>query len=104
MILAPMLTCCLVFIPFVLNILYSDQFLDATEYISWACLGMLLRLASWVISYMFVAKAESKLFIVNELLGNAYYLLFSIIGYKYWGLQGIGAAFALNFIVYLLLV
>lgn len=102
MILAPMLTCCLVFMPFVLYILYSDQFLGANEYISWACLGMLLRLASWVISYMFVAKAESKLFIVNELLGNAYYLLFSIIGYKYWGLQGIGAAFALNYIVYLL--
>lgn len=100
MILAPMLTCCLVFMPFVLWILYSDQFLAANEYISWACLGMLLRLAAWVISFLFVAKAESKLFIVNELAGCAYYLLFSIVGYKYWGLQGVGAAFALNYLVY----
>ena len=36
MILAPMLTCCLVFMPYVLQLLYSDRFLAANEYISWA--------------------------------------------------------------------
>lgn len=75
MILAPMLTFCLVFMPFVLNILYSDRFLAANEYISWACLGMILRFGSWVISFMFVAKAESKLFIKVELAANLYYLI-----------------------------
>lgn len=100
MILAPMLTICLVFMPFVLKILYSDKFLAANEYISWACLGMMLRLASWVISFLFVAKAESKLFMVNELVGILYYLLFSIIGYKILGLTGLGIAFALEYIFY----
>lgn len=100
MILAPMLTICLVFMPFVLKILYSDKFLAANEYISWACLGMMLRLASWVISYMFVAKAESKLFMINELSANLYYLVFSLIGYKTLGLTGLGIAFALEYIVY----
>ena len=102
MILAPMLTCCLIFMPSVLQILYSDQFLPAIEYISWACLGMMLRLASWVISFLFVAKAESILFMANELFANAYTLLFSILGYKFWGLQGIGLAFALNYLIYFL--
>lgn len=100
MILAPMLTICLVFMPFVLKILYSDQFLAANLYISWACLGMLLRFASWVVSFLFVAKAESKLFMINEISATAYTLLFSVVGYKFWGLQGIGAAFALNYLVY----
>lgn len=100
MILAPMLTICLVFMPFVLKILYSDKFLAANEYISWACLGMMLRLASWVISYLFVAKAESKLFMINELSGNLCYLAFSLIGYKTMGLTGLGIAFALYYIVY----
>lgn len=102
MILAPMLTICLVFMPFVLKILYSDKFLAANEYISWACLGMMLRLASWVISYLFVAKAESKLFMINELSANLYYLAFSLIGYKALGLTGLGIAFALEYIVYLI--
>lgn len=100
MILAPMLTCCLVFMPFVLKILYSDSFLAANEYISWACLGMMLRLAAWVISYLFVAKAESKLFLKLELSANIYYLVFSLIGYHFWGLIGLGIAFAMEYVVY----
>ncbi len=100
LILAPMLTCCLIFMPFVLQILYSDRFLGANEYISWACLGMLLRFGSWVVSFLFVAKAESKLFMANEISANIYMIVFSILGYKLWGLEGIGAAFALNYLVY----
>lgn len=100
MILAPMLTVCLIFMPFMLQLLYSDRFLAANNYISWACLGMLLRLASWVVSFLFVAKAESKLFMITEASANVYVLLFYIIGYNLWGLSGIGAAFALNYLVY----
>ena len=100
MILGPMLTVCIVFMPFMLTLLYSSQFVEANEYVSWACLGMMLRLAAWVISFLFVAKAESKLFIVNEGLACIYTVLFSIVGFKYWGLQGIGMAFALEYLVY----
>ena len=102
MILAPMLTICLVFMPFVLRILYSDSFLGANDFISWACLGMMLRLSAWVISYLFVAKAESKLFIINELLGNLHYIILSIIGYNLMGLCGLGIAFAIDYVIYLL--
>ena len=103
MIIAPMLTACLIFMPFVLKILYSDLFLAANEYISWACLGMMLRFASWIISYLFVAKAESKMFIKLELSSNIFYLVFSLLGYHYMGLAGLGIAFALEYVVYFLL-
>ena len=102
MILAPMLTGCLVFMPFVLELLYSDSFLGANEYVSWACLGMMLRLAAWVISYLFVVKAESKLFLKIELSANAYYLILSLLGYKFLGLTGLGIAFALQYVIYFL--
>lgn len=104
MILAPMLTFCLVFMPFVLKLLYSDQFLAANEYISWACLGMMLRMASWVISFLYVAKAESRLFIILELTANLIYLIFGLLGYKLLGLSGLGIAFALNYLVYFFIV
>lgn len=100
MILAPLLVLCLVFMPFVLRILYSKDFLEANLYIAWACLGMALRFASWIISFMFVAKADSKLFVINELLGCAYSLIFNILGYNILGLQGLGIAFALSYLVY----
>ena len=102
MILGPMLTFCLVFMPYVLQILYSDSFLAANEYVTWACLGMMLRFAAWVISYLFVAKAESRLFVKVELSANVYYLVFSLLGYKYFSLTGLGIAFALEYVVYFL--
>lgn len=100
MILAPMLLICLIFMPFVLKLLYSDKFLSANEYISWACVGMMLRMGSWIIAYLFIAKAESKLYIINEFSINILNLIFSLIGYHYWSLTGLGIAFALEYLVY----
>lgn len=102
LILVPMLTICLVFMPVILNVLYSNEFLRANDYISWACIGMYLRLASWVISFSFVAKAESKLFMLNEALACSYYVLFSVVGYYLGGLTGVGIAFTLQYLVYLI--
>lgn len=100
LILAPMLTICLVFMPFVVKLLYSDSFSAANDYISWACLGMMLRLGAWLIAHLFIAKAESKLYIWVELSVNIYNLVFCIIGYHFFGLLGLGIAFALEYFVY----
>lgn len=100
MILAPLLTVCLIFLPLILRTLYSDEFIGATGYITWACLGMMFRLSSWVVSYIFVAKAEAKLFVVNEFAVNVYSLVFSLIGYKVAGLRGLGIAFFLTYFAY----
>lgn len=100
MILGPMLTFCLLFMPFVLHVLYSDSFIGANDYVTWASLGMMLRFGAWIISYLFVAKAESKFFLKLELSANVYYLVFSLLGYKFLGLKGLGLAFALEYVVY----
>lgn len=100
LIMSPMLCLCLVFMPVLLELLYSDKFLGATHFILWCCLGMMFKLASWLVAFMFVAKADSKLFMINELLGNLYYLGFSLLGYIYYGITGLGIGFALNYLVY----
>lgn len=100
MILAPLLVICLVFMPFVLKILYSEDFLDANLYISWACLGMAFKFGSWIVSFLIVAKADSKVFIIIELIACLYSIILNLIGYKLWGLQGLGIAFVLTYILY----
>lgn len=100
MILAPMLTVCLLYMPIMLRLLYSDKFLPANDFLIWSCVGMMFKLSSWLISFQFIAKAESKLFIINESTACVYSLLLSIIGYKLYGLTGLGIAFALKFIIY----
>lgn len=98
--LAPLLSICILLMPTVIEVLYSEQFLPADNFIKWACLGMMFRLASWLVSYMFVAKAESKLFIINEFISTFNYLWISLLGYKLGGLTGMGIAFAINYCLY----
>lgn len=100
LILAPMILACIVYVPLIVRILYSNKFLDANDYIIWAASGMLFKMASWAISFVFIAKGESKLFIINETAVNIYSLGLQILGYLLWGLKGIGIGYALTFFIY----
>lgn len=102
LILAPMLAICLVFMPLMILILYSNKFLLANGYISWAALGMMLKMAAWPIGYLFVAKGESKIFILNEITQNIYTLVLNLIGYKLLGLTGLGISFMISQLLYFL--
>lgn len=102
LILAPLVASCIIFMPFILWLIYSERFLSANDFILIAVMGTLFKAASWVISYVFLAKAESRLFIINETVTNVYGLLFNLIGYKYGGLTGLGISFAAKYFVYLI--
>ena len=100
LILAPIIIACIIFMPYIIRLIYSEEFLLANDYISWAVVGLLFKAASWVISYVFLAKAETKLFIVNETITRLYSIAFEILGYYLLGLKGLGIAFLLNFVIY----
>jgi len=100
LILAPVLVSCIIFMPFVLEIIYSDKFLSANEYIIWSTAGMMFKLLSWLISYFIFAKGETKLFVSNEVITNIYFLLFSILGYHFYKLTGLGMAFLVSYLIY----
>lgn len=102
LILAPLLVACVVFIPIVVRVLYSEEFLSINPYIIWCSLGMLFKMASWSISYVFIAKGESKLFMINEMTAAIYTLLLNLLGYKLGGLQGLGISFSVSYLLYLI--
>jgi len=100
LIIAPLLLSCMIFMPFIIKLIYSDKFLPATDYILWAVFGMMFKTFSWTISFSFIAKAESKLFIINETITNVYFFLFNIVGYYFLGLTGLGISFIVSYFVY----
>ena len=102
LILAPILMIFFVFIHWVVQLLYSDQFMLVNGMIQWAALGMFFKTAAWTIGFIFLAKGSSKLFFISELLANSYTLLFNILGHILWGITGLGIAFLLSYIVCLL--
>lgn len=102
LLLAPLLLICMVFIPFIINILFSNKFCGIEDYVVWCSVGMLFKMASWAISYIFVAKGESKLFIIIESTAAIYTLALNVLGYKLLGLTGLGISFTISYILYLL--
>lgn len=98
--LAPLILACVVFVPWIVRLLYSERFLGANDYIIWAASGMLFKMASWAISFIFIAKGESKWFMINETAVNIYSLGFQILGYWLLGLKGIGIGYALTSLCY----
>ena len=102
LILCPMLLFCMLFMPFIIQLLYSSKFLPAIDYVTWAIPGMMLRLGAWLISFQFVAKGESRLFIINEVFTKLYTLPLSLLGYDFGGLTGMGIGFTIGYLIYFL--
>lgn len=104
LILAPMLSACILFAPIVIKILASDKFLPITDYMVWAAWGMFFKMVSWSIGYIFLAKADAKLFSITEVITCLYTFILTVLGYKVLGLTGIGLASAISLLLYLIMV
>jgi O-antigen/teichoic acid export membrane protein len=100
LILAPILCIFLIFVNWVIIILYSSKFIDVNGMLYWAALGMYFKAASWPISFVFLAKGDSKTFFLSELAAYSYILLLNVVGYKLWGLDGLGISFLISYIIY----
>lgn len=104
LILSPLIVFFLVFINWIVILLYSRQFIGAIEMIQWAIIGIFFKATSWSIAFIFLAKGESKAFFFIELVSTLLFLCFSLIGYNFGGLSGVGKAFTVYYLFYLILV
>ena len=90
-----------VFAPWLIKLLYSGRFTEADQILRWQCLGMLLRVASWPIAFILLAKGKRRLFLVTETAAHLVHLL--AFGLLTWfaGLTGASLAFAVLYSLYL---
>jgi O-antigen/teichoic acid export membrane protein len=104
LILAPLLVALIGLVPLVVHLFYTSQFMPITGMIKWTMLGMLFKAASWALAFSIVAKGDNRLFFVTETVGNALLLLLNLVGYQYFGLNGIGISFTAGYILYFILI
>ena len=100
LLLAPLIAAFLVLGELAIIVLYSTKFLGVTLMIAFGVLGIFLKAPGWCLGFAFLAKGESKTFFINELCFEIYALLFNIIFYHLWGLNGLGLSFIFNYIIY----
>ena len=83
----------LTFAEIVISLLYSSKFDPAVGILRWICLGMTLRVITWPIGFIIIAKNAKNLFFLTELAWTVVNVGLSWIFVNSFGLNGAGIAF-----------
>lgn len=83
----------LVLAPFVIRLFYSADFFPAVEVLRWQILGVFLRVVSWPMGFLTLAKGKGKIFVASQLTCNIIHVLLVLYAMRTWGLVGTGIAF-----------
>ena len=81
------------FAPWVVQLFYSGRFDTAAEILVWQMGGMLLRVMSWPLGFVALAKGRASIFIWTDVVAYSVYLVLAWIGLKHFDLPGAGMAF-----------
>lgn len=84
----------------IVSLLFSNDFLPMLDLMLWQLIGDVIKIGSWIISFMMISKAMTREFIIIEAI-----FLLSIIPLTYvcielFEFKGISIAFALNCLFY----
>jgi len=100
LVIMPIIIVFLAFAPLIVRVLYSADFMPIVSFINVGMLGMLFRAASWSMGYILIAKGDSKLFIKTSIFFNSVFLINNVIAYHFYGFEGMGFSFLINFIIH----
>lgn len=103
-ILAPILGVMILFASFCVKLLYSNDFIQIELFLQLLLFGSFIKVGSWAISFVFLAKGDIKVYIRNELIIKFISLVLYLSGYKLGGLMGVGLSFIINYIIYFIIV
>ena len=84
-------------------LLFSDAFLPIAALFPFQFAGDLLKIASWTLAYLMIAKARTRLYIATELGFSAFFVLLVMALTPSFGVKGAAIAHAVNYGTYLLL-
>lgn len=103
----PMLVSCLGLVyllrHFILWLLFTPAFYPMEALFAWQLAGDFFKIASWLLSFQMVAKAQTKLFISTETAFTLLYVILSFAFMKTNGIVGLVQGYLVNYILYSLL-
>ncbi|WP_316817966.1 O-antigen translocase [Pedobacter nyackensis] len=100
-----LLGCMLIFFLrfFIIKLLYTDGFLAMENLFLWQLAGDFFKIASWILAYLMLAKAMTKMYIICEIGFSVLYVVLGYVLVDHFHLKGITIAFALNYFIFLMI-
>ncbi|MCG3864088.1 MULTISPECIES: O-antigen translocase [unclassified Photobacterium] len=97
---SPIILCMLTFAPIIVKVLYSNDFYPSIEILRWQSFGDVLKILSWPLGFLLLAKGKTKSYFLIEMVWNISYFIFVYYGLKKYGIEVTGYCFVLSYFIY----
>tara|TARA_B110000046_G_scaffold65916_1_gene73620 strand:+ start:10964 stop:12232 length:1269 start_codon:yes stop_codon:yes gene_type:complete len=87
----------------IILILFSKEFNPVRDLFLYQLIGDVLKIASWLLSFMMIAKAMTKEFLITEVVSISLFLILSLCFFNNYGILGLTYAYAINYAIYLIM-
>ncbi len=88
----PGLSAIMALAPWIIQVLYTDDFGQSVELLKWCILGCICRAVSWPLSFVMLAKSKAKIFSGVEGFHQILRIALIYTGLKLFGLKGVAIA------------
>jgi PST family polysaccharide transporter len=79
--------------PWLVQLLFSDNFAEAVTLLRWQIVGDVLKVASWPLGFILLAKGNGRDFVFTEAFVNLVFVLIAWFGLPLWGLKATAFGF-----------
>ena len=87
---------------FIITLLFTKEFLSIRSLFFWQLIGDSLKIASWIFSFVFLAKGLTKYYIISEVVFSLTFYFFIVLLVPRFGLEATAISHAINYSGYLL--
>ncbi len=84
----------------IIGILFTKNFLPMRDLFFWQMIGDSLKIGSWILAYLMLSKAMTKLFVTTEILFAITSILLTYLCTHIFGFEGVSIAHLINYGVY----
>ena len=86
----------------VIRILFTEEFAAMDRLFGWQMLGNTLKIGSWILAYVMLGKAMTRMFILTEVVFSGLFVVSVVFYTHFFGLVGVSIAYASNYAIYCL--
>lgn len=90
--------------PWILQLLYSADFYPAAPILQWHILGDLLKIVSWPLGFILLAKGDGRTYMLTEIGASALFVFAIWLGLPLIGIEAAGIAYFALYLVYVAVV
>lgn len=95
LIISPMLTALIVFLPILIPLLFSSEFIDVVTMAQVSVLAMFFKVLTLPVAYITLARGYSMTYLILESVYFVVFVVLIVLGYQHLGLLGTGVAITL---------